>query len=184
MIPAASSSVGLAAIQIANKVEARPIALTRNNAKRQALLAAGATHVIATEEQDLVKEILDTPRVGKAHASFSTLWVALRRSAKLTQANGEAGYRVPVRGIKHGADAFAPCSTCCGKWITIRGYVMMEIVSDPKRLERGKQFINGGLGPIGRFPPLIDKTFPLAKIVEAHRYLESNQQVGKIIVTV
>jgi len=31
---------------------------------------------------------------------------------------------------------------------------------------------------------VISKTFPLAQIVEAHRYLESNQQVGKIVVTV
>ena len=27
-------------------------------------------------------------------------------------------------------------------------------------------------------------TFPLEQIVEAHRYLESNQQIGKIVVTV
>jgi hypothetical protein len=29
-----------------------------------------------------------------------------------------------------------------------------------------------------------DRTFPLAQIVEAHRYLESNQQIGKVVVTV
>jgi len=28
------------------------------------------------------------------------------------------------------------------------------------------------------------KTFPLAQIVEAHRYMESNQQTGKIVLTV
>src|SRR5262245_30311747 len=39
LIPAASSSVGLAAIQIANRVGAAPVALTRGGAKRQALLA-------------------------------------------------------------------------------------------------------------------------------------------------
>jgi NADPH:quinone reductase-like Zn-dependent oxidoreductase len=58
LIPAASSSVGLAAIQIANKVGAVPVALTRGKSKRQALLDAGAAHVIATDEQDLVKEVL------------------------------------------------------------------------------------------------------------------------------
>src|SRR5262249_21022094 len=58
VIPAASSSVGLAAIQIANKVGAIPIALTRRSSKRQAVENAGAAHVIATDEQDLVKEIL------------------------------------------------------------------------------------------------------------------------------
>src|SRR5262245_26538381 len=58
VIPAASSSVGLAAIQIANRVGATAIALTRRSSKRQALTDAGATHVVATDEQDLVKEIL------------------------------------------------------------------------------------------------------------------------------
>src|SRR5262249_27565976 len=58
LIPAASSSVGLAAIQIANRVGAIPVALTRGGSKRQALLDAGAAQVIATEEQDLVKEVL------------------------------------------------------------------------------------------------------------------------------
>ena len=58
VIPAASSSVGLAAIQIANKVGAVPVAITRGQSKRKALLDAGAAHVIASDEQDLVKEVL------------------------------------------------------------------------------------------------------------------------------
>jgi NADPH:quinone reductase-like Zn-dependent oxidoreductase len=36
----------------------------------------------------------------------------------------------------------------------------------------------------GNLKPVIAKTFPLEQIVEAHRYLESNQQIGKIVVTV
>ena len=58
LIPAASSSVGLAAIQIAKRIDAIPVALTRGSSKKQALLKAGAVHAIATDEQDLVKEIL------------------------------------------------------------------------------------------------------------------------------
>ena len=50
LIPAASSSVGLAAIQIANWVGAEPIALTRTSAKANALLELGARHVIASTE--------------------------------------------------------------------------------------------------------------------------------------
>src|SRR5947209_10660857 len=41
LIPAASSSVGLAAIQIANRVGAVPVALTRGQSKKKALLDAG-----------------------------------------------------------------------------------------------------------------------------------------------
>jgi NADPH:quinone reductase-like Zn-dependent oxidoreductase len=33
-------------------------------------------------------------------------------------------------------------------------------------------------------PDRLARTFPLAQIAEAHRFLESNEQVGKIVVTV
>ena len=59
----------------------------------------------------------------------------------------------------------------------------MEITSDPHGWNAARQFINGGLAE-GSFKPIIAKTFPLEEIVEAHRYLESNQQIGKIVVTV
>jgi NADPH:quinone reductase-like Zn-dependent oxidoreductase len=61
IIPAASSSVGLAAIQIANYAGATTIALTRTSEKRGQLLEAGAAHVIATEESDLVQEVMAQP---------------------------------------------------------------------------------------------------------------------------
>ncbi|HEY2158187.1 MAG TPA: zinc-binding dehydrogenase, partial [Isosphaeraceae bacterium] len=76
-----------------------------------------------------------------------------------------------------------PLFDVLGKWLTIRGYVMTEITSDPARLERAKKFINEGLAE-GSLKPIIAKSFPLDQIVEAHRYLESNQQIGKVVVTV
>lgn len=76
-----------------------------------------------------------------------------------------------------------PLFDILGKWATIRGYVMIEITSDPERLDRAKKFVNEGLAD-GSFKPLITKTFPLDQIVDAHRFLESNQQVGKVVVTV
>src|SRR5207248_9327491 len=84
VIPAASSSVGLAAIQIANKVGATPIALTRGRSKRQALLDAGAAHVIATDEQDLAEEILRITGGKGARVVFDP--VGGPTVAKLTQA--------------------------------------------------------------------------------------------------
>jgi NADPH:quinone reductase-like Zn-dependent oxidoreductase len=60
---------------------------------------------------------------------------------------------------------------------------LFEITLDPERLARGVAFIKGGLSG-GTLKPLIARTFPFDEIIEAHRYLESNQQVGKIVVTV
>src|ERR1700722_19077141 len=58
IIPAASSSVGLAAIQIANHAGATPIALTRTSEKKRRLHEAGAEHVVATQEQDMLAEVM------------------------------------------------------------------------------------------------------------------------------
>lgn len=59
----------------------------------------------------------------------------------------------------------------------------MEITSDPKRLEWAKRFVNERLAD-GKFKPLVAKAFPLDKIVNAQRFLESNHPIGKIVVTV
>ena len=69
------------------------------------------------------------------------------------------------------------CGIC-----SIRGYVVAEITGDPARLERATAFVNAGLAD-GSLRPLIARTFPLEEIVEAHHYLESNQQIGKVVVT-
>jgi NADPH:quinone reductase-like Zn-dependent oxidoreductase len=58
IIPAASSSVGLAAVQIANYAGATPIALTRTSEKTQRLHEAGASHVIVTQEQDMLAAVM------------------------------------------------------------------------------------------------------------------------------
>ena len=61
------------------------------------------------------------------------------------------------------------CSGFFGKWAD--------------RLARGKQFIYDGLES-GALYPFIDRTFTLDAIADAHRYMESNAQKGKIVVTV
>src|SRR4051812_20143884 len=180
LIPAASSSVGLAAIQIANKVGAVPVALTRGQSKRQALLNAGAAHVIASDEQDLVKEVLRITDGKGARMVFDP--VGGPTLNKLVQATARLGI-VFLYGALSTEPTPLPLFDVLGKWVTIRGYVMIEITSDPERLARAKTFINEGLTD-GSLKPIIARTLPLEQIVEAHRYLESNQQIGKVIVTV
>lgn len=180
LIPAASSSVGIAAIQLANLVGATPIALTRTRDKRQALVELGAAHVVVTEEQDLVAEVQRITDGQGARLAFDP--VAGPTVAKLAAA-------MSVKGLLFEYGALSPEPTplplmeLLGKLLTIRGYVLFEITNDPLRLERGKKFIVDGLAT-GRLRPVIAKTFPLGQIVEAHRYMESNQQIGKIVVTV
>ncbi len=180
VIPAASSSVGLASIQIANRVGATPIALTRGSSKRQVLLDAGAAHVIASDEQDLVKEILGVTGGKGARVVFDP--VGGPTAAKLVKAMTPLGILF-LYGALSPEPTTVPVLEVIGKSVTIRGYILSEITTDPARLELGKRFVNEGLAD-GSLKPIIARTFPLEEIVAAHRYLESNQQIGKVIVTV
>jgi len=180
LIPAASSSVGIAAIQIASMVGATPVALTRGGRKREALLGVGAAEVIASQEQDLVAEVRRITGGKGARVVFDP--VGGPTVAKLTAAMARRGILFQY-GMLSTEPTPLPLADVLGKSLTIRGYVLFEITNDPRRLERAKQFIIDGLAA-GKLKPVIARTFPLDQIVAAHRYLESNQQIGKIVVTV
>lgn len=181
IVSAASSSVGIAAIQVGRSVGASVIASTRTNAKAQALTDAGAHHVIATAEGDLaarVKEITGgkgaravfDPIGGPAIAQFAEdmLWAAFYWNMALS-----ARTRDRSRSLR------------CWKslTLTIKGYLYTEIVSKDDALARAKAFVTEGLES-GKLDPLVSRTFPFDQIQEATRFLESNEQIGKIIVTV
>ena len=64
-----------------------------------------------------------------------------------------------------------------------RSYTLFAMTYDEERLRRAGAFVGAGLRS-GDFRPRVDRVFPgLDAIVEAHTYLESNAQVGKIVVT-
>ena len=69
------------------------------------------------------------------------------------------------------------------KSLTFRGYTLYEFVTDPLVRPEAERFVFERLEQ-GKLNPKIDRRFQLSQIVEAHRYLESNQQVGKVVVTV
>src|SRR6201997_2125083 len=100
IIPAASSSVGLAAIQLANYAGATPIALTRTSEKKSRLHEAGAAHVIATQEQDLVAEVMRTTNGNGARVAFDPVGGPALSQADLSI--GRSGHRLYLRRIERG----------------------------------------------------------------------------------
>ena len=180
VITAASSSVGLAAIQIVNAAGGISIATTRKPDKKQALLEHGAKHVIATETEDLVKEVVRITKSAGARLTFDP--VGGPTIEKLAKAAAYEGTIIQYGALSNEPTPF-PLFTALSKGLTIRGYTLMELKVGSDRFEAGKKYVLDGLAS-GTLKPVIDKTFPLSQIVEAHRYLEGNQQVGKIVVTV
>jgi len=179
LITAASSSVGIAAIQMVNAEGATPIAATRKSNKRDELLSLGAPHVVVTEEEDLVKRVMEITGGNGARVTFDP--VGGPALEKLAQAAAFEGIIFEYGGLSMQPTPFPMIAL--GKGLTIRGYTLMELRRDPQLLKTAKQYVFDRLED-GRFHPKIAKTFPLAQSVEAYQYLESNQQVGKVVITV
>ncbi len=180
LITAASSSVGLAAIQITKAAGALAIATTRGADKKPFLLDAGADHVIVTDEEDLVAGVMAVTSDKGASVIFDP--VAGPFLEKLADAAASSATIFEYGALSPEPTLF-PLFPALGKGLTVRGYTLFEIVQDSEKRARGISYIRDGLQS-GALKPVIDRTFPLDAIVEAHRYLESNQQKGKIVVTV
>jgi NADPH:quinone reductase-like Zn-dependent oxidoreductase len=180
VVTAASSSVGLAAIQIANSVGAIPIAVTRTSGKKAALLEFGAAHVIASTEEDLEARLTNLAGPEGIRVVFDPIGGPIFES--LTAAMARGGILIEYGGLSPEPTPF-PLFSVLSKSLTLRGYLVHEVVGDPARLEAAKAFVLEGLAS-GALKPIIARTFPFERIVEAHRFLESNAQFGKIVVTV
>ena len=180
VIPAASSSVGLAAIQIVKAEGATAIAATRSSAKKEELLALGADHVIATEEEDLAAQVMEISAGKGARLIFDP--VAGPFIEKLAAAAAPGG-TIFIYGSLSMQPSTFPLRLAIGKGLCIRGYTLMHLHQHPDTLAEAQKYVYDRLED-GRFVPKIAKTFPLSQIQQAFEYLESNAQVGKVVVTI
>ncbi len=180
LITAASSSVGLAAIQIAKAAGAVAIATTRRGDKREALLAAGADFVIATEEEDLPARVGEITGGKLARIVFDPIGGPMMEKLAGAAAHGGTIY---LYGVLSPEPTPFPVMLAMGKSLRIQGYTLFDIVADAGEFEAAKRYIVEGLEE-GRLFPKVARTFPLEQTVEAYRFLASNQQIGKVVITV
>ncbi|SAK77121.1 alcohol dehydrogenase [Caballeronia pedi] len=180
IVSAASSSVGIAAIQIARSVGATVIATTRTSAKAQPLREAGAHHVLATTEEDLAARVNQITKGKGARVVFDP--IGGPAIAQLAKCMSFGGILLEYGALSTDEGTF-PQFDLLGKCLTFKGYLYVEVTSNDDLLERAKAFINEGLES-GALAPLISRTFEFDQIQDATRFLESNEQVGKIVVTV
>jgi NADPH:quinone reductase-like Zn-dependent oxidoreductase len=180
LITAASSSAGIAAIETVKAEGAISIATTRTRAKRSELVALGADHVIVTDEENLVARVKDITKGAGARIIFDA--VAGPQVDKLAEA-AAPGATIFLYGLLGGTQTPFPLILAFQKALTIRGYWLMEILISPERSAKAKSYVYDRL-KTGRFKPKIAKTFSFKDVVKAYQYMESNQQIGKIVLTV
>ena len=179
VISAASSSVGLPAIQIAKAHGANVIATSRDESKKEAIMAAGADHLIATNTENFAERVMDFTG-GKG---FDIAFDPVGGPFLSILADG-AGVEATI--VEYGAlameDTQFPLFPAIGKGLRVCGFhLVYNLFDHPDRTQNALQHLGEKLGD-GTYSPVIDKVFPLADVSKAYEHMAANKQIGKIIV--
>jgi len=188
LITAATGGVGLGAIEIVRLLGGVTIATTRSESKREGLLEAGASHVIVSGQEDMVKRVNEITGGKGADVVFDA--VAGDTLAALAEAVAWGG-NIILYGALEGAQVAYPLWTAFARNFTLNTYMVylysgmpiLGLQRNEEAFSRAVEFITQNLAS-RKLKTTIAKTFPLREIREAHRYMEANHQLGKIVVTV
>ncbi len=180
LVTAATSSAGLAGLQIAKEAGATVIAATRTATKKGYLLdQAGADAVIVTDEEDLVARVKEIT-VGQG---FTVAYdpVGGAYIAKFIDA-AQPCARIVNYGNLHPEPANFPMLPMLAKRLALKCHSCYDTTRDPDALARSHAYVFDRVES-GALVPVIACTFPLDQIVEAHRTMEAQAHIGKIVVT-
>jgi NADPH:quinone reductase-like Zn-dependent oxidoreductase len=91
--------------------------------------------------------------------------------------------RLMVVGTVAGTQATIDLRRVLGRRLTIRGTVLRARPLREK-IEVTEAFARQVLPLVadGRLQPTVDRVFPLERIADAHRHLESNETFGKVVI--
>ncbi len=172
LIQAAGAGVSTAGIQIAKLVGAYVVATASADWKLERAKALGADEVINYAEVDFQKEVMQ--RTGKRgvdvvfeHVGGDVLDKSIRsltRGGRLVTSGGTAAYEVAIN-VAH----------VFHKELTIIG----SNSATKRELEVMMPYVREG-----RLKPVVDRTFPLPEVADAHRYLSGRMHFGKVVLRV
>ncbi len=182
MVTAGPSGVGTAALQIARHLGADPVlATTRTPAKAAALKALGAHDVVDTRDAGWVDAVLRATggrgvdviidHVGGPMLADNIRVMALRS-------------RLVSVGRNAGRVGDCDLDEIARKRASIIG-VTFRTRTPEESLACSERFIAHLLDAVGKgaLRPVLDRTFPFARLADAHRYMLSDAQTGKIVLT-
>lgn len=173
LIQAAGSGVSTAAIQIAKTIGTRVIATSSTDAKLEHARQQGADEVINYRTEDVAERALElTDGAGcdvvfdhVGQATFEADMEALAIGGRLVTCGTTTG----TEGTLDLASLYRKSQSIVGSTLGTRG----ELRTILELMDRGQ---------LGR--PVIDRTYGLDGVPDAHRYLESGEQTGKIVIEI
>lgn len=180
LVHAGASGVGTAAIQLARAVGAR-VAVTCSTAKVEACRALGADLVIDYTTDDFADAVGSA--TGGRGVDVVLDVIGGDYVVRNLQSCRVGGTIVQV-GVMGGGNAQVPVGLLLTRrihWIgtVLRGRPIEEKIAVTRRCEHD-------LVPLyesGVLRPVIDRSYPLEQVADAHEYVGSNANVGKVLLT-
>ena len=178
LITAASSSAALGGLQIAKLTGATVIAATRTAEKKQFLFDAGADHVVVTDDENLTERVMDITDGRGFSMAYDP--VGGEFIADLVAAAQSCATIVNYGNLRT-ESINVPILPMLLKRLDIKFHSLFDTMRLPEERERGMKFVLDNVAS-GALKVIVDKIFPLDQIVDAHRYMETNAQRGKIVI--
>jgi len=170
LIVGASSGVSIAAIQITKWRGAKVLAITSGEHKIEKIKNAGADEVFLQKAgEDFYKWVLKQTNGQGVEVVFEHV--------------GPATWEKSFKSLKR-AGRLVTCGATTGPTVPLdlRYLFSRELTLMGARLGTHKEFLElAELVSEGKINPVIDKVFPLNQAAEAHAYIESKKQVGKVL---
>jgi NADPH2:quinone reductase len=180
LIHAAAGGVGLLLVQWAKHLGATVIGTCSTQEKAQAVMNAGADHVILYTTQDFVEE---TKRITNGRGAQLILDGVGKTTFKRNLEAAAMQGHIVIFGASSGpADPISP-NVLMPKALSVSGGTLFYFAASHKDIVRRSQEVLKGITK--RWLKLrIDRVLPLASADEAHRILESRSTIGKVILKV
>ena len=181
LVQGGTSGIGVTAIQMAKALGARVIATAGSDEKCQACLKLGADHAINYKTQDFVvevKKLTDGKGVNVVLDMVAGSYVA--REVECLAEDG----RIAIIAVQGGTKAEFNAGMVLRKRLVITGSTLRpRPVAFKEAIAAGLKKNVWPLIESGAIKPVIFKTFPAAQAADAHTLMESNQHIGKIVLT-
>jgi NADPH2:quinone reductase len=181
LVQGGSSGIGVTAIQMAKAAGAQVIVTVGNAEKAQACLALGADHAIDYKTQDFVAEVKRL--TGGKGVDVILDMVAGSYVAREIDCLAEDG-RLAIIAVQGGVKSEFHAGMVLRRRLTITGSTLRPrpvafktAIAEQLQRHVWPQIESGAIVPV------IYKTFEAAHADQAHALMESNQHIGKIVLT-
>lgn len=181
LVQGGTSGIGVTAIQLAKALGATVIATAGSDDKCQACLKLGADHAINYKTQDFAEEAKKL--TGGAGVNVILDMVAGAYVAREVGCMAEDG-RLVIIAVQGGTKSEFNAGLVLRKRLTITGSTLRPRPVEFKAAIA--QALKTRVWPLlesGAIKPVIHSTFPVAQAAKAHELMESNQHIGKIVLT-